>query len=266
MVERAMNDMDQATDIDPTWSGGIFGSSHFPWKVWDSENFGEFTAREQAICARKIKSFCKTIPLDIRSLLEIGIGQGGFMAYCRKQGWQTTGTKASEPSVKTAVQAGFIIKSASEAGNLPDATFDFIAGFDILEHIPQSRLLPFLRLSLQKLKRGGWFFLRFPNADFCLRRQNFPGYPAHAKAMELFRLEFFCRRAGLEVISFRPEARLGFDGGLAKRLHALVAAPIIAFRGWIAKAICLPRSRMVLTSTNAVACLRPYRNEGYDIG
>lgn len=261
-----MSELDVAIDINPTVSGDVFGSSYSSWKGWESKKFGEITERDRAIYARELRAVRKTMSVDIQNVLEIGFGQGSFMAYCREQGWQATGTEASEPLVKAAVEAGFIVKLASDANNFPDVAFDLIAGFDVIEHIPQSEMLPFLTLLRQKLKPGGTILLRFPNADSWLGNQNFNGDPTHVTAMGHFKLEYFCRRAGLEIVSFRPEARLGFDGGLAKGVHALVAGPIIAFMGWITKAIYFPRSRMVLTSANVVACLRPFKSGSHNIG
>lgn len=261
-----MSDMDLETDIIPAESGDLFGSSYSSWKGWESESFGGISARDRATYTRELREVRKIMSGDIRNVLEIGFGQGSFLAYCREQGWQATGTEASEPLVTAAEQAGFPVKLAGDAFNLPDAAFDLIAGFDVIEHIPQSEMLPFLALLRRKLKPGGTIFLRFPNADSWLGNQNFNGDPTHVTAMGHFKLEYFCQRAGLEIISFRPEARLGFDGGLAKGIHALIAGPISSVLGWITKAIYFPRSRMVLASANVVACLRPVKSEGRGVG
>ncbi len=116
-----MSPMDGAADINPTGSGDAFGSSYSTGKDWESEKFGEITARNQAIYARELQAVSKTMSADIQNVLEFGFGQGSFMAYCREQGWQANGTEASEPLVKAAGEAGFIVKLASEAGALPDA-------------------------------------------------------------------------------------------------------------------------------------------------
>lgn len=261
-----MSDMDLEADINPLASDDPFGSNYSSWKRWKPGKFGEITARDRAVFARELRSVRKAMSIDIQDVLEIGFGQGSFMAYCQEQGWQVTGTEASEPLVKAAGQAGFNVHSANDAGNLPDTAFDLIVGFDVIEHIPQSEMLPFLRLLRKKLRPHGTIFLRFPNADSWLGNQNFNGDPTHVTAMGHFKLEYFCRHAGLEIVSFRPEARLGFDGGIAKGVHALVAGPVIALMGWITKAIYFPRSRMVLTSANVVACLRNVISEDQRIG
>jgi 2-polyprenyl-3-methyl-5-hydroxy-6-metoxy-1,4-benzoquinol methylase len=261
-----MSDMEVASNIISADTGEIFGSSYSSWKGWEFDSFGQMSGRDRATYDRELRAVRKIMSEEIRCVLEIGFGQGSFLAYCREQGWQATGTEASEPLVKAAEQAGFPVSLASDAVKLPDAAFDLIAGFDVIEHIPQSEMLPFLALLRQKLKPGGTIFLRFPNADSWLGNQNFNGDPTHVTAMGHFKLEYFCQRAGLEIVSFGPEARLGFDGGLAKGIHGLIAGPIISILGWITKAIYFPRSRMVLTSANVVACLQPVKSEGHGVG
>jgi 2-polyprenyl-3-methyl-5-hydroxy-6-metoxy-1,4-benzoquinol methylase len=239
-----------------TGADDAFGDTYSSWKGWGDDNFGTLTLRDRATYRRELKGLLRTEAAAPPKVLEVGFGQGSFLAFCREQGWEVAGTEASEPLVAAGLKQGFVVKKAQDMRELPDAAFDLIAGFDVIEHVPQAEMLAFLGALRRKLKPGGTILLRFPNADSWLGNQNFNGDPTHVTAMGHFKLEYFCQRAGLHIEHFGPEARLGFDGGVAKGIHALVAGPIVGLFGWVVKALYFPRSRMVLTSANVVAHLR----------
>lgn len=241
-----------------------FGQTYSSWKGWSLDNFGVLTARDRATYRRELLGILETKRSSPLKVLEVGFGQGSFLTYCVEQGWEVAGTEISEPLVDAAQKHGFAVKMAQDADFFPEAAFDLIVGFDVIEHIPQTEMLAFLDLLRRKLKHSGTILLRFPNSDCWLGNQNFNGDPTHVTAMGHFKLKYFCQRSALEVIHFGPEARLGFDGGFAKGIHALVAGPIITLLGWIVKALYFPGSQMVLTSANVVAHLKHSPRPAHD--
>jgi SAM-dependent methyltransferase len=252
-----MDNLPHAKSNDPL-TGDAFGETYSSWKGWDEDSFGTITPRDRATYRRELRFLGRSTPPSAMRILEVGFGQGSFLSFCREQGWDVSGTEASEPLVAAARKHGFAVNHAQNLGAFPDAAFDLIAGFDVIEHVPQAEMLAFLSMLRRKLKPGGTILLRFPNADSWLGNQNFNGDPTHVTAMGHFKLEYFCQRVGLDIMHFGPEARLGFDGGLAKGIHALIAGPVVALLGWVVKALYFPRSRMVLTSANVVARLGRY--------
>lgn len=233
-----------------------FGAAYTGWKGWGEQGFAALGTRDRATFTREVARLGQHFQRKSLKVLEIGFGQGAFLSFCRELEWDVVGTEASTELVAVARAAGFDVKDANALHDLPSQTFDLIAGFDVIEHVPQSEMMEFLLHLRRLLKPCGVILLRFPNADSWLGNQNFYGDPTHVTAMGHFKLAYYCGQCGLTMAAFMPEVRLGFDGGLAKGIHAIVAGPIIAGIGWLVKSLYFPRSRMVLTSANVVAHLR----------
>lgn len=242
-----------------------FGSSYTDWKGWGEVGFGSLSSRDRATFKREIDRLDRAVRDRIANVLEIGFGQGAFLAYCRERGWQVTGTEASAELVGVGQAAGYAVLDATALAELPSRSFDLITGFDVIEHIPQAKMIEFMAQLRRLVKPDGAILLRFPNADSWLGNQNFNGDPTHVTAMGHFKLAYFCEQTGLHIAEFYPEVRLGFDGGLAKGIHAMLAGPVVGLIGCVVKSLYFPRSRMVLTSANVVAHLRPDRHKASDV-
>lgn len=83
-------------------------------------------------------------------LLEIGFGTGSFLKLAHDNGWEVYGTDLSEPLVKH-VREDLKLSNIS-CGTLqelafPDESFDVVAGFNFLEHVPDAREI------LEEIKR-----------------------------------------------------------------------------------------------------------------
>lgn len=233
-----------------------YGDSYIDWKGQSRESFGQLSPRDRATFDREMRALLGAGAEQKLRVLELGFGLGSFLAYARERGWEVTGTEVADELVASGQRAGFDTIPASDLAAVAPATFDLIAGFDVIEHIPPSDVIPLFALLRRLLRPGGVIFLRYPNADSWLGNQNFYGDPTHVNAMGHFKLDYFCQRSGLTIAALRPEARLGFDGGVAKGVHALVAGPLIRLIAAITKFLYFPRSRIVLGSANVVAHLR----------
>ena len=83
-------------------------------------------------------------------LLEIGFGTGSFLKLAHDNGWEVYGTDLSKPLVKHAredlklpnISCGMLEELA-----FPDGSFDVVAGFNFLEHVPDARKI------LEEIKR-----------------------------------------------------------------------------------------------------------------
>jgi ubiquinone/menaquinone biosynthesis C-methylase UbiE len=83
-------------------------------------------------------------------LLEIGFGTASFLKLAHDNGWEVYGTDLSEPQVKHArenLKLPNISRGMLEELAFPDNSFDVVAGFNFLEHVPDPRVI------LEEIKR-----------------------------------------------------------------------------------------------------------------
>lgn len=95
-------------------------------------------------------------------LLEIGAAAGGFLVFCRNDGWDTYGVELSTPSSAFAreqhglnVFTGTIHETA-----FPSDFFDVVVAWQTLEHVPNPKevVVEIFRL----LRSGGFFVMSVP--------------------------------------------------------------------------------------------------------
>lgn len=232
-----------------------FGSNYSDWKGWGGQSFGTLTKHQAALFRRELSRIRKESALRSANVLELGFGNGTFLRFCRENNIKITGTEVSESLISIARSQGYNAIHAVDLQHLPERSFDLIVGFDVLEHIPSTEIEQFLRVISSKLADDGLILLRFPNADTWLGNQNFYGDPTHVVPIGNLKIDYFCKRCQLKLKHYWPEVRLGFDGGLLKGAHRLLAGPIISFLGFMIKILYFPRSRMVFTTANVVAII-----------
>lgn len=90
-----------------------------------------------------------------RRLLDVGAYTGIFVQVAREAGWQAEGLEPSTWAVKQAQQAGLpVTQGTLDDGCYPEATFDVITLWDVIEHFdsPRAELQQVWRL----LKPGGY--------------------------------------------------------------------------------------------------------------
>ena len=92
-------------------------------------------------------------------ILDWGAGDGAWTAMLNKAGFQATGVDkySSETESETMIRGD--IKTA----DLPDAYFDALTSFHVLEHLPDP--VESLDAAIKKLKPGGIMILEVPNAE-----------------------------------------------------------------------------------------------------
>lgn len=105
---------------------------------------------------------------NVGQMLEIGCGVGDFLHYAEQQGWECYGAEPSEDAVK-------ILQSKTKAKvvkpehivDFPDASFDLICMWHVLEHVDD------LRWQVNQLKR-----LVKPNGRIVIALPNYQSYDA----------------------------------------------------------------------------------------
>ncbi len=113
-------------------------------------------------------------------LLDIGAGDGAYLAYAKRRGWQVWGCDISRYARTAALDIRNIeVVSMEEADNLPDKYFDRISLYHVLEHIKDpGRIFSLVR---QKLKDDGVCVIMIPVAD-SLEQAIFKGQSAWVSA------------------------------------------------------------------------------------
>lgn len=102
-------------------------------------------------------------------LLDVGCGLGFFVERALAAGWEAVGCDTSEPWVAQArgrLGAERVVLGDLDDAFGPEATFDVITTWDVLEHVFDP--LPFLRAIRRRLAPGGRVFIRTPNEAWVL--------------------------------------------------------------------------------------------------
>jgi len=106
-------------------------------------------------------------------VLDVGCGDGLFIAFLRKRGWDSWGAELSETACRYAVNELLLEKDKVLCGDflkisLPGSYFDLITLFDVLEHMPDPATV--LKRCSELLKTGGGIFIQVPNFNSAGRR------------------------------------------------------------------------------------------------
>jgi hypothetical protein len=197
-------------------------ADYLEWKDWRAESFGTCT-RDQALYFRKILKKTGTPPGA--NVCELGFGNGALLGYLRDHGYNPTGTEIQEHLLKRAQDLKFRVgSSVDELGlNQPQ---DLIVMLDVLEHVEQKEIVPFLKNLATHIAAGGKLALTFPNGDspFGLAYQN--GDVTHVTAIGSGKLHYFAHMAGFHVEYCGAELTPLFSGGVSKILKRLIGLPL----------------------------------------
>lgn len=230
------------------------------WKGWGLDaGFGAATRGDHDLFTRELRGIERRTP--VRDVLEVGFGNGVFLGYCRSRGWQVTGVELLPELREAAIATGFPAVADDEIDTLPEHAFDLVAAFDVFEHIDPDVSVEFLRSLARRLRPGGFLLLRYPNADSALGNPFQNGDPTHVNAIGTLKLDFYAQQAGLAVVEYRGTRRRGFRTSFVHGIHRLTAAPLAIASGAIRRAIHFPDLRVVLSSGNVVAVLRPEHHD-----
>ncbi|MCU1581558.1 MAG: hypothetical protein JWO01_946 [Microbacteriaceae bacterium] len=241
---------------------GADGAAYSRWKGWVAETpFGHLSAGEADYFKRELRDV--TGGAAVQDVLEIGFGNGAFLSYCRSREWTVTGTELGTDLVAAAREAGFDVHPADELDQVPDGSFDLVAVFDVLEHIPQDDIIEFLESLAAKLRPNGSMLLRFPNADSWLGNPLQFGDPTHVTAIGYLKMSYFALCAGLRLDVFRAATRPSFASSFVHGLYSLTAGTYIDVTARLKQLIYFPGLPVVLSTSNVICVARkaPSRND-----
>jgi SAM-dependent methyltransferase len=237
----------------PDAAPASFDDAYSTWKGWRAEDFGVLTVEQREYFDLEMRRLGDGA---IQRVLEIGFGNGQFLSYARDRGWQAAGTEAIPELVERARTAGFEAYPAEALEQLPEAEFDLVAAFDVLEHIPHQQIPPFLRAAARCLAPGGAILCRFPNGDSPFGRPFQNGDVTHCTIIGESKLIFFARQTGLKVTQLGGEARPATGHGWRQWVARLVVRGLELTLEPCIKLALFPGWRFSMFSPNTVATLR----------
>ena len=107
-----------------------------------------------------------------RRLLDVGTGDGRFLATALKAGYAVTGTEVSKAGAAFAQQRGFNVHFGQITDlTFPKASFDAVTIWHVLEHVPDPHAV--LRNVHALLRPGGVLAVAVPNEENFFLRHRF---------------------------------------------------------------------------------------------
>jgi 2-polyprenyl-3-methyl-5-hydroxy-6-metoxy-1,4-benzoquinol methylase len=205
---------------------------------YDSEYYRPWNTQQrlrQRIWRARIRKVTRLSPSPGR-LLDVGCGDGAFLREAAGHGWTVTGTEFSSAGAQLAHAAGISVFTGElwEA-QLPEADFDAITCWHVIEHVSDPRRL--LGEMYRLLKPGGVLVIATPNlndrlfriAYLIARRRRPPLYTIGEREVHLFIYSKDTLRQLVASEGF-TDIRVGFDRGAAAE-GSKRAVDMLAF-GW----------------------------------
>ena len=183
-------------DVDPY-------ANYTEWKRWD----GVFAASDKE--ARYFAAEFADIPLRGRRVLEVGFGNGSFLAWAKGEGADVAGLELNADMRDAARKNGFVAFDASLAELASnDARYDLIVAFDVLEHWDANELSENFRAVRALLAEGGLFVSRFPNGQSPFGRVYQHGDFSHKSTLSTYKIEYLAGLSGLDIVRIANPCRV----------------------------------------------------------
>ncbi|MEI6557561.1 MAG: class I SAM-dependent methyltransferase [Rhodospirillaceae bacterium] len=157
-----------------------------------------------------------------RKLVELGFGNGGFLAFARQQGAEILGVEIQAGIVDKARAAGFAaFQSLEHLGPEHAGSVDAVVAIDVFEHLGHDTIRATLATVEGLLKPGGVLILRAPNGQSPFGRRTQYGDCTHETVITPKKLEQLCFGRALVVERALNPARIALGKSpwhrLAKR-------------------------------------------------
>lgn len=200
-------DSEPAAAIDPY-------ARYAEWKQWSGR------AEPRGKEARTFAAEFAGIPLAGRRVLEIGFGEGAFLAWARAQGAAVAGIEINDAMLDAARRHGFEVSNASLSGLLARGErYAVIVAFDVLEHWDAGELADHLASIRQLLDDGGVFLARFPNGQSPFGRVYQHGDFTHKSTLSTFKIEYLAGLCGFDIVRIANACRVAAHTDPVSRLR-----------------------------------------------
>lgn len=190
-----------------------FDADYAAWKSWHARGAFTFARKD----AKYFRGQFAGITLHGARVLEIGFGNGVFLAWAAAQNTRASGTELNPHSVQLGAERGFDVYCGTidAIPALAAERFDLIVLIDVLEHLPDPDLRSTLDWIVAHLGQNGVCVARFPNAGSPFGMPLQHGDLTHCQALSCEKLRQLAARHGFEVVSCANQYRswaAGFPG------------------------------------------------------
>ncbi|MFH1772512.1 MAG: class I SAM-dependent methyltransferase [Candidatus Omnitrophota bacterium] len=140
-----------------------------------------------------------------KKVLEIGCGDGYGSFYLSKYASEITGIDYEEEIILTAknkYRKDNLNFKCMDTGSLEfnDKEFDIICSFQVIEHIPEGKLINFLKEVKRVLKETGKFYVSTLNVEYDMKpNSQYRKNPAHCKEFNFVELESLLREVFTDI-------------------------------------------------------------------
>jgi SAM-dependent methyltransferase len=227
-----------------------YGRKYLSWKEWDLDAFAVLDKHKETDFFANVKKSKTDFPLNSQ-VLEIGFGNGSFLAYGSKRGWKMYGTEVNMELVERAKQKGYQAFLTPNLVSFPNKHFNLVVAFDVLEHLPENELFDFLLEIKRVLQDNGIFIARFPNGDSPFARFLQYGDSSHVTIIGSLKAKYYAKMLGVNLVYIGAEAQ-PILAGWTYFAHRIVAVPVKYLMNLFLNFIFRPRDHVVFTSPNLV--------------
>lgn len=184
------------------------------WKRWDGTF--EVSVRD----ARYFAAEFRETPLRDQRVLEIGFGNGSFLAWAKSEGAQICGLEINPDMLAAAARHGYPARDASLAELVAEgATYDLIVAFDVIEHWDTDELIANFRHVAALLADGGRFLARFPNGHSPFGRIYQHGDFTHKSVISHYKIGYLATLSQLDVVRVSNMRRVSSRPGVLRALR-----------------------------------------------
>ena len=234
-----------------------FDNSYLRWKAWGDNSslkpFGHLSLYESDYYRKLIRLAGAT--RDSR-ILEVGFGNGGFLSYCRKNGYNVVGTEMNLDLLSIAKHSGYDVYDGEYLDKAEVSSYDFIFAFDVLEHIHPERTINFLTSCRRVLQSGGLAIFRFPNGDSPMAMPNFNADVTHVNWIGSGKISYYSQVADFQDFKIIATPQLIFTSSLPHAIYHCVVLPIKAIINQFSRFLFYPGRRLNFVAVDLIALLK----------
>ena len=210
----------------PSWVWRLINGylrTRFRMPVEPASKFGNIVMRCLPPLRLKLDYYGRHLRGVGRRLLDVGCGNGEFLARARDMGWEVHGVDPDPAAVAAGQSRGLQITHGTLADiSAPDNSdaWDVITLSHSIEHVTQPKIV--LSQILSMLRPGGYVWMAWPNPQsvgrfYCGRYWESFDPPRHLCLYSRRAMRTFLAEAGFESIKFR---RRGSHAGRIYRVSA----------------------------------------------